>query len=262
MMALNRPLTEDEQFFYEHAGIAYNPETETMEEGRIRGAVESASAEQYARRNHWEVRWEDDWVVGSHTEEYSEEAYPQEPDSCETATLYAPCEWELCDGHPLASLGCIDDATREYRRVIAAELASEALGRKDLDEWVNDCPVRQANIDRLSKGYTLNDIMEIDHVVQVHPDGTVTDAPPDAPMAPELYDAQLSGKGWSLMSYGYTGQYGYKGPVMHDSEYIGGRLARDILSEPGLYVAIVDRRSDDGDMDSEEGWAVAYRPTP
>jgi hypothetical protein len=44
------------------------------------------------------------------------------PTTCETCTCYG------ADGAILASLSCIDDATPEYRRVVEAELASEAMG--------------------------------------------------------------------------------------------------------------------------------------
>lgn len=119
------------------------------------------------------------------------------------------------------------------------------------------------NVDRDN----LNDVMEFDRVICVHADGTVTHV---EEYAPELCDGELSsGSAWSLMT-GYTGQYGYRGPIMHESEYIGGRMADDILSTPGLYVALVSRVSTpaDGctfcesdtpcDNHSIDGWAVAY----
>lgn len=106
---------------------------------------------------------------------------------------------------------------------------------------------------------TLNDLMSFDHVIQVHADGSVTE--PDKVWAPELHDGELSqggtaGEGWELMD-GYSGQHGYPGPIMHQSEFIGGCMARDILATPGLYVAIEDRRSD-GSEPTE--WAVAHKP--
>jgi hypothetical protein len=105
--------------------------------------------------------------------------------------------------------------------------------------------------------------MEFDHVIQVHPDGTLTDAPDDV-HAPEL-DAEndtVSGDGWSLLR-GFTGQHGYSGPIMHDSEFIGGGLARHILETPGYYVALVayywtDENDNPLDEPYLEGWAVAY----
>lgn len=52
---------------------------------------------------------------------------------------------------------------------------------------------------------------------------------------------------------------------MHASEYIGGKLARDILATPGLYVAVVSYATlEDDDPepdDSIAGWAIAYRET-
>jgi hypothetical protein len=106
---------------------------------------------------------------------------------------------------------------------------------------------------------TLNDRMEFDHVVRVDTEGRVTDAPEW--WAPSLNDGELDdgGAGWELLG-GYSGQYGYPGPIMHTSEYIGGAMERDILARPGLYVSLVDYvTSDDADESPEPaGWAVAY----
>jgi hypothetical protein len=105
---------------------------------------------------------------------------------------------------------------------------------------------------------TLSDVMEFDHVVEVHPDGTVTDGPADM-YAPSLHDGELDDARWSMLN-GYSGQYGYSGPVMHPSEFIGGGLAADILSTPGFYVSVVaycDPVDDEGDEgDDVDGWAV------
>ena len=121
----------------------------------------------------------------------------------------------------------------------------------------------------------LNDIMEFDHVIEVHPDGTVTDGPrgiyaPERLEHGEGPDGKVDPYGmlgdWTLITTGYSGQYGYGGPIMHNSELIGGRLAEDILSTPGLYVALVCYWPDDPDTADEdrdaggdyiEGWAVA-----
>ena len=110
---------------------------------------------------------------------------------------------------------------------------------------------------------TLNDLMEFDHPIYVSDDGTVAD--PLCPLyAPELIgvddselQAQAHNAGWAGLLAGYTGQYGYNGPVMHPSEYVGGGLERYILANPGWYVvtAVVD------DEDYEPyGWAIAYLP--
>lgn len=115
----------------------------------------------------------------------------------------------------------------------------------------------------------LNHIMEFDHVIIVHEDGTVTDAPQARDYwAPELHEGQLhqlQDGPWSLMD-GYTGQQG-GGDTMHNSEFIGGRMAEDILSTPGVYVAVICYWDPDEDEDPEdgpfiEGWGVARRDLP
>jgi len=98
---------------------------------------------------------------------------------------------------------------------------------------------------------TLSEIMDFDHVIMVRADGTVTDDTPNAPYAPEMDNGGMEETGyasWELMT-GYTGQYGYHGPYMHASEYIGGRMARDILATPGYYVSVY--------TPDLESWAVA-----
>jgi hypothetical protein len=99
----------------------------------------------------------------------------------------------------------------------------------------------------------LNRVMEFDHVIEVHEGGHVTER--DDIYPPELIDDEIMGDGWSLLN-GYSGQYGYRGPIMHSSEFIGGGMARDILATPGVYVALV-AYSTDGD--EPDGWAVATR---
>lgn len=124
----------------------------------------------------------------------------------------------------------------------------------------------------------LSRLMEFGHVVQVLADGIVTDVAQDMPSDYPYFDEVLylepdGGDGdlslgftdpWRLMS-GYTSQHGYNGPVMHPSEYIGGKLARDILATPGLYVAVlVDSMYDADGTELEEsdteGWAVLTIP--
>lgn len=105
---------------------------------------------------------------------------------------------------------------------------------------------------------TLSDMLEFDHPVIVHADGTVSDAV--GVYAPEVYedgDASLPyvNDGWELLD-GYSGQCGYSGPVMHPSEFVGGRLADDVLSEPGIYVVTAVCDPDDGEA---YGWVVARR---
>lgn len=123
----------------------------------------------------------------------------------------------------------------------------------------------------------LNSVMSFEHVIRVNEDGTVsgveeffyfevgTDLGDDG-----IWHAHESlPEGWSLMS-GYTGQYGYNGPHMHQSEFIGGRMARDILETPGLYVVLEvtpncnytedDCNEDDGCNCEATEWVVATKP--
>jgi hypothetical protein len=107
----------------------------------------------------------------------------------------------------------------------------------------------------------LSDRMDFDHVIRVHEDGTVTDEP--GIYAPEmLLDGEISDSDWEFFSTGYTGQYGYNGPIMHNSEFIGGRLERDILETPGVYVAVIANWTPEDEAEKEmedyyaEGWAI------
>lgn len=127
-------------------------------------------------------------------------------------------------------------------------------------------------------GTRLNDVMEFDHVIRVAEAARVTDAEPGiyAPGVCVELDADgqitadaeatmieaVEAAGWDLMT-GYTGQYGYRGPIMHPSEFVGGSLAEDILSAPGLYVVVEvsglapEDAEDTGD--DPIGWVVARK---
>ena len=123
-------MNTDEQFFYDHAGYGWNPVTETEDQGRVNNARALANAERTARERWWVVYWEDDWSIGcTHRKFYGEaydEPYPADPETCERVTLVEIGDNDDDNG-VLASIGCVDDATDDYRRVLAAELASEAI---------------------------------------------------------------------------------------------------------------------------------------
>ena len=104
------------KFFYRHAGWSVQP-GETEEEGHRRTAETLAAAEQWAIERGITFTWDSDWTVGSHREFFHPD-YP-EPKTCEQVVA-------ILDGEQVASLGCVDDATFEYRRVIEAEVAAEA----------------------------------------------------------------------------------------------------------------------------------------
>ena len=103
----------------------------------------------------------------------------------------------------------------------------------------------------------LNDIMEFDHVIRVNEDGTVSEDIQGI-YAPSLYDDELDSDKWEFFSTGYTLQDSYSGPIMHNSEFIGGQLERDILETPGVYVVLVSYYSEGSTEDGTyaEGWAV------
>jgi predicted metal-binding protein len=111
------------QFFLKHAGYSYDPKTETQIQGRRRCARSMAKAEREASEQGYTFKWSDD------------------PDGC----IGCDCGAEDCDcstgsehetlvciavdgtGEYKASLGAICKPSREYRRVIEAELALESL---------------------------------------------------------------------------------------------------------------------------------------
>ena len=113
-------------FFLRNAGYSYDPKTETKQQGRARCARESAKAERDASALGYTFNWADDpeGCIGCDC---------GSPDcACSTSkpheTLWCWVEDE--NGKTLASLGSICGATREYRRVIEAELAQESLGNQ------------------------------------------------------------------------------------------------------------------------------------
>lgn len=127
-------------FFFEHGAYSHGPD-ETPELGKIRSALSLARAERHATRKGWTVTWADDWSLSrSHAAECGPgSAYDDmpngEPDTCEQATLWD--RW----GRVIGSLGCVDDASDDYRRVVAAELASDAMARKTAPAKVTLPPV-------------------------------------------------------------------------------------------------------------------------
>lgn len=114
------------RFFYHHAGYGYDPKTETKEQGKRRGARALARAEQAARERGWSVTWEDDADADPcWNEDACDKGHMPHSHECLQATLYD------ADGDMLASLGGIYEPSRDYTRVVEAELASEALDRAE-----------------------------------------------------------------------------------------------------------------------------------
>lgn len=118
------PVLDDVAFFLEHGGYSNPP-------GRVASAVELAEAERAADKADAYCKWEldldgdasfvDDWP----SEERKE--WKQQEHECLSCTL---CDK---DGMVLASLCGIWDPTDDFRRVVEAELAQEALGSIEAD---------------------------------------------------------------------------------------------------------------------------------
>jgi hypothetical protein len=129
VMQPTQTLTTDQRFFFDHAGYSYTPGTETPEQGRTRCAIMCANAEDLLMRacrvadvgTSWEDDpdgWED-WRADKRAGRST-----TRPETIEQATIWhRDPEGSI---HYLASLGAIQDADSDYRRVIRAELAIEA----------------------------------------------------------------------------------------------------------------------------------------
>lgn len=95
----------------------------------VNGPEDYATAEVWlSHRDDLEVIWEDD-PDGDHSYLDQEEFAGYEVETCEWCAIYDVASLNTYDRSTeiLASLGCIDDATDIYRRVVEAELAMEAM---------------------------------------------------------------------------------------------------------------------------------------
>jgi hypothetical protein len=115
-------------FFYKHAGFSFDPAKETKRQGRAKCAKELAKAEREARALGYRFEWIDDFSA-NHEKEFGYSVR-----TCETCFCYVSDgsdddNWTIAE-----SLSCIDDATDEYRRVVEAVLAQEALGEMEVEK--------------------------------------------------------------------------------------------------------------------------------
>jgi len=110
-------MTKIEQFFYDHAGytMIIEPVAETEQQGRERCAKELATAEQYALEENWHFDWDLDDVDCGHEAGVCDHA----PEWCQL--------WSADRAFMLASLRGICGADDNYRRIVEAELAHEAM---------------------------------------------------------------------------------------------------------------------------------------
>jgi len=110
-------------FFMKHAGSSYMPGKETRAQGKRRGAARLAKAEKEAAARGWTVEWDHEQVPDL---SWASEADREDIDEVLMAVLKDE------HGNVLESLGNITFGrnsmeNRNYRRVVEAELALEAL---------------------------------------------------------------------------------------------------------------------------------------
>lgn len=117
------PFAEAVAFHYAHGGFSFNPKVETEAEGEMRCAIAAATAEIEAKRRGLVAVWEED---GDGDHSYTEQVV----ETCEYVTIRAAEEGEGFD-KILASLGCVDDADDNFRRVTEADLFAQAIAEQD-----------------------------------------------------------------------------------------------------------------------------------
>lgn len=105
---------------------------------------------------------------------------------------------------------------------------------------------------------SLEDILDWDHVVEVHANGDITT--PNSEWAPTLFNGELDSSDWTMID-GYSLQYCYSGPIMHDSEGLHWGMCEMILDNPGYYVKVPAYYDDEDNPDESitEGWALCFK---
>lgn len=107
---MNTRLLRAYRFFFEHAGYVVGE--------RAQCALSLARAERYARDNDWNADWVADDCPDLSWMSDEEQRQPHE---------VLGCILRDADGNSLGSLWGITDPDNAYMRVVAAELASEAM---------------------------------------------------------------------------------------------------------------------------------------
>ena len=127
----------DVRFFYANGGFSYNPTSETAEQGRLRGAVARAKAEDWAKSRFGDDLYPepgDLWFTWEIDEEYNPDDYDV-PDMSEIGWVCILNQWDAKAGQwrPLQILCGITFGVNgypdgdPYKRVVEAELALEAM---------------------------------------------------------------------------------------------------------------------------------------
>ena len=122
-------LSQAEQFFYENSGSSWFPDRETEEQGKVRGAQQSAKSEAWARDAGYSYRWEvdegsssADWIAA-----HEDGGRLNNPWAVWSVVIINP------EGKVVGSLGGVDFGRdgepwgNNYRRVVEADLALEEM---------------------------------------------------------------------------------------------------------------------------------------
>lgn len=116
------------QFFSKHAGGSYTPGKETRAQGKRRLAQRLAKAEREAFSRGWRVDWDQEMDPDL---SWCDECSSGEHDKYEHMNSTESAVLRDEEGRVLASLGNIDRPDRNYRRLVEAELADEALAGEE-----------------------------------------------------------------------------------------------------------------------------------
>ena len=119
------------EFFHEHAGWSYDPETETAEQGRSRCAAELAKADAALRaaidNDTARIRWmPDDNPDLSWADEDTLDKIDREVWTVEGCVLETRCEKCGAWSHAESLWGIVGPSDDPYRHVVEAELADQS----------------------------------------------------------------------------------------------------------------------------------------
>lgn len=122
-MATSKATATAIKFFAKQAGFSYDPKTQTKAQGKAQTARHLARAERTAASLGFTFEWEYD-LEGYHGCDCGSDDC-----ACPTGAEHEVlgCIMRNADGEVIASLWGICQPSREYARVIMAELASEGL---------------------------------------------------------------------------------------------------------------------------------------
>ena len=110
-------------FFLKNAGSSYDPKTQTKRQGQAAGARKLAKAERDARALGYTFEWAYDvgGCIGCDCDSPECACSTGEPHEC------LVCLMRDSNGKVVQSLGSVCEPSREYRRVVEAELALEEV---------------------------------------------------------------------------------------------------------------------------------------